>query len=471
MKILFTAVVFLICINWATAEKYNDRGYWEPWTFVDMKVEHILDVDIFSDNIIGYTARQEYTSTLPPPMDKMELTKVMLSYDGGKTFKQIFVSLGDTSIANGYNPLYCAQLTIADSLNIFVRLYNITSDTIPHLFARTTDGGNTWSIGPWINQYQTAINTVRGLKMQTPEYGIGWNVLYVNFIEDSSKKITTSNDLGYHLYENGFELNNVQLINMNNCYALAVNYNSHKANLYISDNKGIDWLCRAVPDSITSMYFVNDSVGWFTVANFSVSDTFRTERIYKTIDTGRTFTLQLEKKESYNCLSNIFFANESEGVVIGSIHVYHTFDGGEHWLTDSIANGIIFGAPNIERMPHVRARVDNMLFKVSGNNAIWRYKEYPLSVSDFQVPYINSAIAYPNPFSDKVRIEFEMVAAGEATVTLYNSLGEEEQKITKFFQSGKSYFDVSPVGHETGVYFYEIKSRENCLRGKVVLSD
>lgn len=468
-SILLIALIICQASAWAVPGKYNGKGYWGKWDFLDQQKESMVAFDIFSNQIIGYTSNEYFDTGLPFPNNQFLRSYAFISYDGGNTFSKIFESLGDTANSTLNQPYRCAQMCVADSLNILMRLYNNASDTFPHLFARTTDGGKSWNIRPWINQYGNKINTVHGLSMNNAEFGVGWNLLYISFIDDSTNTITTCQDLGMTIYNIGFYVSGVQRMGKDRCYALIHSEDASRSYLLVTENRGASWEWRQLPDSISSMYFVNDSVGWFTVTSRLDSTAILTERIFKTRDAGRTCVRQMDKHDALNLLSSIYFLNEDEGIVVGSYFVYHTYDGGNTWFSDSISGGNAFCCPNFIRSPRNCTRIEDVAFKAYLINTIWKFKEFQLDASD-PSPSGSVALAYPNPFFNHTTIDFEAPHHGEYSLHLYDEMGNSSARQSKIVPPGPNSFQVTSEGLAPGVYFFEIRSRSYFARGKVVIA-
>ena len=70
---------------------------------------------------------------------------------------------------------------------------------------------------------------------------------------------------------------------------------------------------------------------------------------------------------------------------------------------------------------------------------------------------------YPNPFEEKTNIEFEIEAAGEVLITIYDSKGNQIQTLERNdCQAGKNSLQwngIDKAGNKasSGVYYYEVR--------------
>lgn len=78
---------------------------------------------------------------------------------------------------------------------------------------------------------------------------------------------------------------------------------------------------------------------------------------------------------------------------------------------------------------------------------------------------------YPNPFNPITRISFNMAVAGEAELSVYNSLGEKVGTLLKSnISAGKHSVDFNAEGFSSGVYIYELRTSDLTLRNKMIIN-
>jgi hypothetical protein len=76
---------------------------------------------------------------------------------------------------------------------------------------------------------------------------------------------------------------------------------------------------------------------------------------------------------------------------------------------------------------------------------------------------------YPNPASSKVNINFQTETAADASITLFNSLGQRLQVISGTEMAGRSKAVLDISNCESGVYFVKIKSGEQVTTKKLLV--
>lgn len=85
---------------------------------------------------------------------------------------------------------------------------------------------------------------------------------------------------------------------------------------------------------------------------------------------------------------------------------------------------------------------------------------------------INSlAQNFPNPGTDRTRIEFELVNGGNAEFTVTNIHGQViETRVLESLNAGANTIDLDLSNYSSGIYFYSLKSGENKLTRKMTVT-
>ncbi|HAV54025.1 MAG TPA: peptidase S8, partial [Aequorivita sp.] len=82
---------------------------------------------------------------------------------------------------------------------------------------------------------------------------------------------------------------------------------------------------------------------------------------------------------------------------------------------------------------------------------------------------LNGIKMYPNPANSEVFINFKNVSLTDASITLFNSLGQRLQFISETEMAGKSQAILNVSGLASGVYFVKIKMGENTSTKKLIV--
>ncbi len=92
-------------------------------------------------------------------------------------------------------------------------------------------------------------------------------------------------------------------------------------------------------------------------------------------------------------------------------------------------------------------------------------------ISENEIPtdYVLSQ-NYPNPFNPTTKIEYSIPVAGNVSLKIYNTLGQEVATLFNGFQNAGKYvadFDGSKLA--SGVYLYKLQSNGVSISKKLVL--
>jgi hypothetical protein len=79
---------------------------------------------------------------------------------------------------------------------------------------------------------------------------------------------------------------------------------------------------------------------------------------------------------------------------------------------------------------------------------------------------------YPNPFSDKTTIEFEIQDNSYVSLKVYSLQGQEITELAgKEFSAGKHTIDFVPDNLAPGLYFYTIKTNEYTASRRMIIQE
>jgi len=79
-------------------------------------------------------------------------------------------------------------------------------------------------------------------------------------------------------------------------------------------------------------------------------------------------------------------------------------------------------------------------------------------------------IVYPNPFTDKVSIEFETIYGENVRLSVFNALGQEVKIIAQetSFQTGIKNIEVSTNDLVNGIYYFKLQTDQKVLMKKLI---
>lgn len=81
----------------------------------------------------------------------------------------------------------------------------------------------------------------------------------------------------------------------------------------------------------------------------------------------------------------------------------------------------------------------------------------------------NNLSAYPNPFSDNMTIEFDLLKDDDATIKLFDIMGKEIKTISKsFFTQGKHNITTETADLPVGIYFVVLQSSDFSKEQKII---
>lgn len=85
----------------------------------------------------------------------------------------------------------------------------------------------------------------------------------------------------------------------------------------------------------------------------------------------------------------------------------------------------------------------------------------------------NSLAVYPNPFTDKVFIEFNTGTGKTYSLVVYNALGEEIEVLSRGTKNtvGNEVVEFSATGLEKGIYFCKLITAENVVIRKIIYTN
>ena len=186
----------------------------------------------------------------------------------------------------------------------------------------------------------------------------------------------------------------------------------------------------------------------FDLAKAQYSTTFTDAfRVDVSIDCGATFT-QIYYKEGLDL-----------STVSGYITTLWTPNSASDWRTETV-----------DLAPYLGENVQFRFVNINGyGNSTFIDNINVSGVLGVAKEELNGIKMYPNPANSEVFINFKNVSLTDASITLFNSLGQRLQFISETEMAGKSQAILNVSGLASGVYFVKIKMGENTSTKKLIV--
>ncbi len=179
---------------------------------------------------------------------------------------------------------------------------------------------------------------------------------------------------------------------------------------------------------LTSVFFINNKLGWISASEKNNKGDQRIDLIFKTTDGGEIWELNY-KKEMYPIfgLNDIEFKDEMNGIAVGAWgKILRTTDGGETWVQEYGENH----ETDMEGNPvmHVNYFGTKPIISTRGGGFLFWKEKNPASVISINDQFSK---VYPNPAKTNVSIDFivEPENLPNISVELYNLTGIIKSKL------------------------------------------
>ena len=403
---------------------FLNNSYAQTWqTLTNAPVSHRFD-DIYFLNPQKGWAINPYYSYLSPN----QFGRVFTTNDGGQTWQKVFDSsktfIRCVGFADNLNGWYG---NIADTSYLFG--HQLTADTIP--LYRTFDGGNHWS--PVTNIPNPKPVGICGISVATDSviYAYGRYFGPPILIKSIDKGTTwTSQDMS--AYAAG--LVDAHFFNKDTGIVIGSYGSPRKALILSTFDGGATWQTRyqstrLEKESAWKVNFPSRMVGYVSIESQGTSLNYPTF-IAKTTDGGLTWT-ELPFIPNYS-MQGIGFINDSVGWVGGDCcnpTNYKTTNGGNTWIADNFFGALIppFNLTGGYAINRFRNFGDSLLY--AGGNTIYKYENYPVSISN--VNYLNQFSISPNPFNEQTIFKSQLLN-NNSKLLIYNYCGQLVREYKNF---------------------------------------
>jgi photosystem II stability/assembly factor-like uncharacterized protein len=367
----------------------------------------------------------------------------------------------------------------------------------------TQDGGKTWNLNFSTNQKIESccfVNQTTGFILSRVRQGVGSHI-YKTFLGGARwEEVFSGNGADF-----GFEGLDICFVNETNGWAVGQGRGFQKSGAAIitTRNGGIQWKMDWVKQSdvgqgdfLHKIYFLNENQGWAVgdsglIVKYTPQDQWQEQTaitdlplnevffidenngfvaggylcagfcscLLKTTDGGESW---IEVPNVHYFINDIYFLNQRYGWAVGygknfSGVILATDDGGNHWTVqvDSLIGGL----------KSLNCR-DNYLWAVGDYGLVLRttvdsttgIDERPSSACPMTFELAQN---YPNPFNPKTAISYQLSAASQVELSIFNLLGQRVTILVSAKQAAGSYkVEWDGAEFSSGVYFCRLEAGE-----------
>lgn len=263
--------------------------------------------------------------------------------------------------------------------------------------------------------------------------------------------------------------------------------------LYFSSNKGQSWSIIVGSTSNNGSFDwvvpnINATECIIRIKDLSNSKNYDRSDIFKIgegSETPPSGGIAITSPSSGQTLSSntVHQINWNVASGIESVRIYFSKDNGNSWNTivgstpndgsfdwivpNSSSSSCIIRIKELSKNTSVRSST----FKISSSTALTKSGGIEAEESKIEVPTEYAIMQnYPNPFNPTTTIQFALPTAGHTDLIIYNSIGQEVQRLVSEYKSEGVYsVDFNASKLSSGVYFYTIRSGKFMETNKMLL--
>lgn len=223
-------------------------------------------------------------------------------------------------------------------------------------------------------------------------------------------------------------------------------------------NGGESWNKVGTLD-IKNGYFINENMGWL-VGKLDFSNYYC--GVATTTNAGSTFAYY----DTNSIRTGSYILNQTKGFIWGTSGLKVSSNGGETFqFVDSVnfVEDLFF--------------INNLTGWAVGNNgSIYKTTNggTPIGIAQISLEVPKEFVLgqnYPNPFNPETYIEFDIMKREHVELTIYDALGKEIARlVNQELEAGRYRSNWNAINYPSGIYFYSIKTNENSMTRKMVLS-
>ena len=231
--------------------------------------------------------------------------------------------------------------------------------------------------------------------------------------------------------------------------------------ILITDDGGYSWNPSNggfAGEIIVDMYFVNDNLGYCSTLY---------GKVYRTTNGGLNWSPTDVPTSNISPLISLYFLNEYEGWGCGMNGVMYVTTDGYTWEKQM--------TPAFQDLYRVTAVNDTSVWAVGYGGTIIKYGPTRVGVEDDYnanlIPENYSlSSSYPNPFNATTTIYYDLPAASDVTISIFDMLGRKVTTLTNGTQpAGHHSITWNAGDFATGTYFYKLTAGEYSESHKMTL--
>ena len=384
---------------------------------------------------------------------------ILLSKDAGHNWRKVFSSTSDTACeACGVYPV--GRVKMLTDKKIIAITANQKRSNGSYLL-ESNDCGDSWTMTP-IKDDQGKNVYAMFFDMWDASNGFCSTAETLWMISDSGRTYRRIDTLDTR----GIEITGLSNKFGSTIYILLGAFTNKKGLAKSTDN-GATWETWDLPDSLSHMQFINDSVGYFAKRSSAIEEE-KYEHILISKDGGKTLSTFYKNNTINSNIRCLYFRDETNAIVFGEKSILRTTNGGQSWTRDSVRLQYYDGDLNMDVTKVAYLNENNILAR-DAFGLMYKYGDYmPVGVYEsYAAPA--PLLASPNPFTEQTEIKFYVEQAGAVTITVRNSMGESVATKEYYSQSGEQTFSLEGAALPAGLYFCDVAAAGKTYRAKAVL--
>jgi len=307
------------------------------------------------------------------------------------------------------------------------------------------NAGTGWT-GAYTNSFTLG---VRGLQFTSPFNGYAF-MTFSSMTKTTNAGSSWSEPTGCGVIEDfydGYMLDDNTGYGVGDCGLIAKTTDGGATfNLY---DWGLEWSCI----QIWGVHFAS-ALNGFATADSGV--------VFRTTDGGNHWSRSVIAGPE-DLLSDVFFVNPAKGYIVGNNgKMFMTTNGGDTWIQEpSLTSNDLHSVFFIS---------ENLGWAVGNNGTILRFGEASNSVTDPAQAIIDDVIIYPNPFSSKASIEFNLAEKMEVNLEIFDLSGRIIRSISAgTLGKGIHHLELDLPELESGIYICRISHSQGYTNRQFVI--